>query len=171
MKTKRTGLSIMSLASLSLMLPGLVATNEVSKFQYAATFICLANIPLTSLETDTVLPGGYVTNVSVHNPNRTKVTVRKKLAVTFPPGEQRPGPVTKFIEEELGPDEAFEVDCGDTAKFEFQPIHGWKGFLVIESTGELDVTALYTAGGSDFSAGDQVRSIALERIPGREITP
>jgi hypothetical protein len=170
MKTKKAGLLIVFLASL-LMLPSLVTTQGIFKFQYTAKFICLTNIPGTSLETDTVLPGGYVTDVNIHNPNKKKVKLRKKLAVTFPPGEQRPGPVTKFIEEGLGADEAFEVDCGDTAKFEFQPIHGWKGFLVIESTGELDVTAVYTAGGSDLSARDQVESIAVERIPGRKITP
>ena len=153
--------------------PPLVFSDRFS-FQYAAKFVCLQNIPGTSEQTDAVLPGGYRTDVNIHNPNKKRVKFRKKLALTSPPGGQQPGEVSSFIDEELGPDEALKVDCADTDDFEFpggQPIHGVQGFLVIESARSLDVTAVYTAGGANFAASDQVQSIAVEQVRERKINP
>ena len=55
--------------------------------------------------------------------------------------------VTDFIDDRLKPDGAGNVDCSDIPKFGPQPVHGFEGFLVIDSTQSLDVVAVYTAAG------------------------
>lgn len=72
---------------------------------------------------------------------------------------------SKFIDDELGPNHATRWDC-DRVTAAFGPfIHGFEGFLVIESTLSLDVTAVYTAG----KVGSQVASIAVEQIRERKL--
>jgi hypothetical protein len=128
------------------------------RFQYAAKFLCTANIPGTSQTTTSVLPGAYSTAVNVHNPNETTVRLREKIALG-------PESVSEFVEDELKPDAALRFDCGDIVS-RFGPfIHGAEGFLVIQSTHSLDVAAVYTAG----PVGDQVASIAVEQIRERTI--
>jgi hypothetical protein len=128
------------------------------RFQYAAKFLCTANIPGTSQTTTSVLPGAYQTAVNVHNPNDQTVRWRRKIT--------QPGlGISKFIEDQLKPDESARVDC-DQIQRDFGPfIHGVEGFLVIESTLSLDVTAVYTAGKN----GGEVESIAVEQIRERKI--
>ncbi len=136
------------------------------RFQYAAKFLCTSNIPGTSQTTPSVLPGSYLTVVSIHNPQDQPVQLRKKIAVTFPAEQQQPGPVSHFITERVLADEAFQVDCPQILQnFGIAFIHGAEGFLVIESTHSLDATAIHTAGPS---AG-QVASIAVEPVRERAI--
>ncbi|MFA5111439.1 MAG: hypothetical protein WC443_08550 [Desulfobaccales bacterium] len=127
-------------------------------FQYAVKFLCTANIPGTSQTTTSVLPGVYQTVVNIHNPNDRTVRLRKKVT--------QPGlGISQFIEDQLKPDEAARVDCDQIAR-DFGPfIHGVEGFLVIESTHSLDVTAVYTAGKN----GGEVESIAVEQIRERKL--
>jgi hypothetical protein len=130
------------------------------RFQYAAKFLCTANIPNTSQTTDSLLPGIYETVVNVHNPNNQAARIRKKIAVTSPPA------ISKFVGDGLKPDEALKVDCTDIVRdFGITFIHGAEGFLVIESTLSLDVTAVYTAG----PRGGEVASIDVEQIKERKI--
>ncbi len=128
------------------------------RFQYAAKFLCTANIPGTSQTTTSVLPGAYQTTVNIHNPNDQTVGWRRKIT--------QPGlGISKFIEDRLKPDEAARVDCNQIQR-DFGPfIHGAEGFLIIESTFSLDVTAVYTAGKN----GGEVESIAVEQIRERRI--
>ena len=44
-------------------------------------------------------------------------------------------------------------------------IHGFEGFLVVESTQSLDVVAVYTAG----ARGAEVASIDVEHVPERRL--
>ena len=126
-------------------------------FQYEYAVKCICGKPPTPV----LAPGVYFTAINVHNPGKEGVPLRKKIAVALP-GE-KPGPVSKFFEAKLGPDEAFEIDCPDiqrhagTERFV-------KGFVVIESPEELDVVAVYTAAGSTR----QVETLALERVPPRK---
>ena len=115
--------------------------TQASRFQYAAKFICLTNIPRTSATTTSVLPGAYLTVVNIHNPTNEASSFRKKLALTAQEG----GQVSRFIDEKLTADQALKVDCGEIArKFGIQFIHGAEGFLVIESHVSPDVIAVYT---------------------------
>jgi hypothetical protein len=58
------------------------------------------------------------------------------------------------------------VDCSQLeSKFGIVPVHGLEGFLVIESTASLDVTAVHMAG----PRGEDVASIAVEQVRERQI--
>lgn len=127
-------------------------------FQYAAKFLCTANIPGTSQTTSSLLPGVYQTVVNIHNPNKETAGLRMKIAIAG-------GPISDFQKSKLGPDEAVKVDCSGIANFGIQPIHGVEGFLVIESNLSLDVIAVYTAG----KRGGEVESIAVEQVRERQI--
>ena len=135
-------------------------------FQYAAKFLCTANIPDTSVTTTSLLPGSYQTSVNIHNPNRRAVRFRMKLAHAFNGPVDTPL-ITQFLDGSLKPDEATRVDCSRIP--EFGPpfgIHGFEGFLVIESTLSLDVIAVYTAG---TGAKNGVASIDVERVFERKL--
>ena len=124
-------------------------------FQYAAKFVCIANIPNTSATTDSLLPGVYETVVNVHNPHDRDVKFRAKVALG------RQGLISKFVDQGLGPDEVTRYVCRDLREtFELFPIHGAEGFLVIESPDSLDVIAVYTAG----PVGGEVASMDVETV-------
>jgi hypothetical protein len=125
-------------------------------FQYAVKVV------LGPSEGDVVAPGDYWTAINVHNPTATTVTFRKKVAIALP-GEQ-PGPVTRFFEAKLGPDEALEIDRRDV----FHHVGAdrfLKGFVVLESPLELDVVAVYTAAGREGG----VTTFHLERVAPRRL--
>jgi hypothetical protein len=128
------------------------------RFQYAVKFLCTTNIPGTSQTTSALLPGVYQTAVNIHNPQRKTVELRKKLALAG-------GGISKFISQKLESDAAARVDCGDVPSFDLHLIHGFEGFLVIESTQSLDVVAVYTAG----ARGAEVASIDVEHVPERRL--
>ncbi|MBK9983969.1 MAG: hypothetical protein IPP15_16645 [Saprospiraceae bacterium] len=125
------------------------------KFQYAVKFICTSNIPGTSQTTDAFLPGNYQTAVNIHNPQNVKVKFRKKLA--------SPIGISDYFGDVLIPDGVARVTCGQVQDFGLHLIHGFEGFLVIESTHSIDVTAVYTAGGKE------VNSIDVEQIKERKL--
>jgi hypothetical protein len=130
--------------------------------QYAAKFLCTSNIPGTSQTTTSLLPGSYQTVVNIHNPNRQTTLFRMKLALATST-KVDPPQISEFIKEELKPDAATKVDCSRLGDFGLHLIHGFEGFLVIESVQSLDVVAVYTAG------KDGVQSIDVERVPERRL--
>jgi hypothetical protein len=130
-------------------------------FQYAAKFLCTSNIPGTSQTTTSLLPGSYQTVVNIHNPNSTTIRFRMKLALASLDTPQ----ISNFIDGSLKPDQAGKVDCSDLGKFDLHLIHGFEGFLVIESTHSLDVIAVYTAG-----TKEGVSSMDVERVFERYLT-
>lgn len=127
------------------------------RFQYAVKFICTSHIPGTSQTTDALLPGSYQTAVNIHNPWEKEVKIRKKLASSIQ--------ISKYFEGALKADGVERLTCSQISDFDVQPIHGFEGFLVIESSYRLDVTAVYTAGEN----GGQVTSIDVEQVRGRKI--
>ena len=134
------------------------------RFQYAAKFLCTSNIPGTSQTTTSLLPGNYQTVVNIHNPNPRPAVFRMKLAVAAST-ELDPPPISQFIKEALKPDAATKVDCSRIRDFDLHLIHGFEGFLVIESLLSLDVVAVYTAG----QHGGGVESIDVEQVPERKL--
>ena len=142
--------------------------EEPLAFEYAAKLVCgLQRDP----EGMRLVRGFYGTAVNIHNPSDEPVAFRKKLALTFPPEEQKPGKIIPIARDRLGPDEALEVDCEDVLKEAFDgqfPTPYIKGFVVVQSAGRLDVTAVYTAAGLDKEGQvTSVTSIDVERILGR----
>jgi hypothetical protein len=126
-------------------------------YQYAVKLICTANIPGTSQTSDGLLPGVYETTVNIHNPNENTAKIRKKLA--------HPTQISKFKNSEIKPDGAERFVCRNIQDFGITFIHGFEGFLVIESTMSLDVIAVYTAGGR----GGEVSTIDVEQIKERKL--
>ncbi len=167
MERKHPSLRILTLLlSCALLFPLVAAAdsdNSNKKYRYAAKFVCGFNEQATAR----VIPGYYATAVNIHNPSYKYVDMTKKIALTFPPAEQAPGPVSEKITHTLGPDQALEVDCEEIPS-EFFPDDQFppyvKGFLVIESSRKLDVSAVYTAG--DLQG--VVRSIDVEQIKERK---
>jgi hypothetical protein len=142
-------------------------SSPPAQFQYAVKFVC-ANAKGVTAQPGILVPGQYLTVINVHNPsNSSPVSFRKKVAVALP-GEQA-GPISPFFEANLKPDEALEIDCADIydhASISPKQIAKGillKGFVVIESPLELDVVAVYTAGGA------QVGTLHTERVPARPI--
>lgn len=107
-----------------------------------------------------VVGGLYATAINVHNPalpkppNDGTVVFAKKAAFALP--WQKSGPVSPFEMAVLKANRAFEVDCEEIAAIYRDPVPQGtstpppfpvflKGFLVIMSPVELDVTAVYSS--------------------------
>ncbi len=133
--------------------------------QYAAKIVCgLQKDP----EDMRLARGFYATTVNIHNPQEKEVNFAKKLALSFPPKEQRPGKVLPISKDTLRPDEALKVDCMDVRARLFPngfPAPYIEGFIVIDSPASLDVTAVYTTTALDREGrpGDH-SSIDVEQI-------
>ncbi|MEA3051515.1 MAG: hypothetical protein QOG72_418 [Sphingomonadales bacterium] len=169
--------SFVPLAALALLaLPPTAATAQPAPppqgpelpLEYAAKYVCGTN-PLQGAVTTLAAAGNYYTAVNIHNPFKAnKVTYKVALA---PQG--KPGPMTGFQPVfPLSYDQAMDVDCRlIRARLQQSgipvPANGFiTGFLVIESSRELDVVAVYTAAPTP---GNQVSSIHTERVPVRRV--
>lgn len=114
--------------------------------------------------------GTYATTVNIHNPGGTPALVFKKLALAYPPAEQLPGKILKIGEDTLGYDQAVKTDCNDIdanvlSETTLSEATYYEGFVVVQSTERLDVTAVYTstALGADGGTGGH-SSIDVEQI-------
>ena len=133
------------------------STRSPYKFQYAAKFICTSNIPGTSQTSDAVVPGTYQTAVNIHNPQNIAIKLRKKIA--------SPIGISKYFAGALKPDEVERVVCSQLGDFGLRLIHGFEGFLVIDSSHSLDVVAVYTAEGNNQG----VTTMDVEQIRERKL--
>jgi len=132
-----------------------IAQPSHSPSQYAVKFICGKS------DSGVVAPGTYFTAVNVHNPGQEWIAFRKRFAVALP-GEKA-GPVSRFFDAKLGPDEAFEIDCADILRRAGVRGGFLKGFVILQSIPDLDVVAVYTAAG----ATGQVETLEIERVAAR----
>lgn len=139
-------------------------------FQYAAKVVCGHQKDPKELR---LARGLYATTINIHNPGREPVTFFKKLALSYPPEEQRPGKVIRIAEDVLKADEALKVDCPDLERRLFPggfPNGYIEGFVVIESPASLDVTAVYTTAALDPDGGiGPHSSIDVEEVRERRI--
>jgi hypothetical protein len=136
-------------------------------FQYVVSFTCGNN----GGDSNRVPPGVYATAVNLYNAGNADVTLRKSLALTFPPEEQAAGELSEVIEDLLVPGRALQIDCGEVRdEFVFPdpvPFTGYlQGFMVIESNRALHVEAIYTGQGVSGNV-----SIDVERIAERRVIP
>ena len=126
-------------------------------FQYAIKFVCGRSDGII------MAPGEYWTAINLHNPTSVPVRFKKKIAIGLP--KERLGPVSKFFDTKLGPDEAFEIDRNDIFEHANTNLNFIKGFVIIETAVELDVVAVYTAAG----ANNQVETLHVEHVSPRQI--
>ena len=141
--------SIVSAAKLELL-------QNTPACQYAVKFVCGKS------EGRILSPGTYFTAVNVHNPTYATIRLRKKFAVGLP--SEKAGPVTRFFNAKLGPDQALEIDTEDILRHIGSNDPFAKGFVIIESDTDLDVVAVYTASGRD----GQVVAMHTERVHPRK---
>jgi hypothetical protein len=146
---------------LGLILIGSGRTNPLAgqdslRFEYAVKMIC------GSPDRPAVAPGRYYTAINIHNPGPKPIVFAKKFALTGP--SEGSLPPTSFGFNKLGPDYAMEVDCTNRALLERRFV---KGFAVIQTPIEVDVVAVYTAGGPR----DSLSVMELERVSPRGIVP
>lgn len=168
-----------------------VRPGQLVRFSYAAKFICgsqpQANVAVVhnseghewAPQEPPVKKGNYATAVNIHNPQASRVKILKKVVIAEPEPEQ--GRPTEKIEHVLIPDGATEVDCREinhilakNDQIDPQDNQFRKGFLVVESTAELDVVAVYTANTDAKSLTDPVgqaqgMTMDVEYIPARRI--
>lgn len=144
--------------------------RESYAHMYSAKIVCGVQKEKNNLR---LAPGIYATAINIHNPGFAEVNFFKKLALTFPPAEQREGAIHTIAVDKLGPDGALEVDCIDIQKRLFPegfPASYIKGFVVIESPAPLDVTAVYTAAKRGYLFSPQrVVSMDVEQIRERPL--
>jgi hypothetical protein len=122
---------------------------------------------------DAMAPGRYRTLINIHNPTEKKVGVARKFALAGKPGDPLGSfSVTPYKTFTLGPDQAVAYNCFDVAGF-YCPINGLcfdftaiDGFLVINSTEELDVVAVY----SGNPKGGEVSTLDTETVAARKIS-
>ncbi len=135
--------------------------------QYAAKFLCgeMEHKEHEDHGRETkwgqVARGTYHTAVNVHNPTDKPTLVRFKFATALADG--KPGPISRFSEIRLGPDEAISLDCSQMFELLHLRPEFIDGFAVIESDVDLDVVAVYTAGGEH----GRVETMHTERVPAR----
>ncbi len=149
---------------------GMCIKDPETKYEYAAKFVCgLQKDPWDMRLTR----GYYASAINIHNPNNDTVRFYKKLALTFPPKGQRPGKIIPIGKDELKYDEALEVDCEEIDKALKEsgittPYS--KGFVIIQSSASLDVTAVYTTAALDKEGRvTDHSSIDVEQISERQI--
>jgi hypothetical protein len=136
------------------------------RFEYAAKFVCglAAPAPGTVPGTLPVAPGHYYTAVNVHNPSTIERNQIQKRFVIALPGETV-GRKSGLTPEELRADDAMEIDCPDIERRLDVGIGRFvKGFVVIRSTAELDIVAVYTTATSPTGP---IVSMTTERVPKR----
>jgi len=131
-------------------------------YQYAVKVIH-GRIKICSRPTP-IGPGIYFTSVNVHNPWRREVKYAVKLAVSGFHG--KPGTISNFQRQQLGPDEVTEYDHVDFTTLLGTLPSFLEGYFVIESEEELDVVGVYT--GAAVQNG-HLGAIHMECVSPRDI--
>lgn len=149
--------------------PTLTAEPQTqAEFSYAAKVVCGLQKDPKDMR---LARGFYATTINIHNPGDDEARFSKKLALTFPPEEQRPGRVLRISRDSLKPNEALKVDCNDIRRRLFPngfPTPYIEGFVVIESARSLDVTAVYSTASLDKEGNVTTHSsIDVEQIKER----
>jgi len=119
--------------------------NSPHSPRYVVKIIC-GNQP--DSENLQLLRGRYLTAVNILNKEKGRAEVRASLALTNPLPNLTPGDVHDLPQVELDTGKSLATDCGDIKAHVFKfgfPNSYIDGFLVIESTGILSVSAVYTA--------------------------
>jgi len=112
--------------------------------------------------------GFYGTAINILNTKSDPVRIRKTLVLTFPPKAEKPGRSFPIAQHRVPGRLALEVDCYDVLDEVFKgqfPERYIKGFVIVESEDQLDVTAVYTTAGLDREGQvTSVTSIDVEQI-------
>ena len=136
-------------------------------YEYPAKLICGKQGDPDVLR---LMSGLYGTTVNIHNPNDQETYLFKKLALAFPPVEQKPGKIIPIAVDRLNYDESLKTDCDEIRERVFDgafPQGYIEGHLVVQSARSLDVQGVYTA--APLQGG--VSTIDVEYVPERDVRP
>lgn len=112
---------------------------------YSVKFICGE---LTT--TDPIVSSIYRTSINVHNASFQPTFLLKKVVIAHREGEQR-GQISNIFTEQLGPNEAFYIDCVDIRRLLASsgiPVPPFiEGFveILVPLTASINVVAAYTS--------------------------
>ena len=137
------------------------------RFDYAAKLICGVQ---RSEDVLRLTRGAYGTTVNILNSGSRTAEFEKRLALAFPPAEQKPGNTYAIAIDRLSPGAAIKVDCDDIRARLFSsgfPEGYIDGFVTLESDEPLEVVGVYTLA-SVNEAGQIIggSSIEIERVVG-----
>jgi hypothetical protein len=142
-----------------------VTPPKLSRYEYTPKLVCGIQKDPRNMG---LAKGFYGTTINIHNPGLSKVGFAKKLALTFPPGNQNSGQVLPIAADELESNHALAVDCNDLRTRLFNgtfPEPYIEGFVVIQSPQSLDVTAVYTNADLNWKGqAKEASSIDVEQI-------
>ncbi len=156
----------------SLILMVSVASAQQGTWVYSVKFVCGA-AQTDAREIPIVEPGFYATEINIHNYRPEAVEIRKQVLFLVQDNEAI-GREPNFVEVggqdgiALPPNTATMDDCVrireiagvDTSNLTI-------GFLVLQSTSEINVDAVYTTTGGE--AGQFPPSIEVERVEGNRL--
>ncbi|MEM1188142.1 MAG: hypothetical protein AAGI72_06435 [Pseudomonadota bacterium] len=141
-----------------------------NNYQYAAKIVCGDQPADEELR---LIRGRYATTINIHNAAASDTVFQKRLSLSYPPAEQRPGALIPFAWDRLGDDESLETDCSELRDRLFDgafPQDYIEGFITLRSTAPLDVTGVYTTADVDPSGRLLHSSIDVEHIPERRVS-
>lgn len=174
-------------------------TNGTYRFVYSVKFVCGYQQPLVdvpgqvSFGEPIVKPGNYATEINIHNYNFRTAELRKKLVLLVQPtadGKEQKvirepevtGPLTnaagvvQWDKLALRNDYATMDDCNRFWRWTYpnavppSPFPLMIGYLVIYSSLDLDVDAVYTAAAPGLPGKEsQGISIDVERVAGKRV--
>lgn len=147
-----------------------VAPPVAIRYVYAAKLVCGVQADTRNMQ---LTRGFYGTTINVHNPSDNQVAFVKRLALSVPPGHEKPGKVIPIAEDVLGSYQALAIDCEDISQRLFNgrlPAPFIEGFVVIDSPQSLNVTSVYTTStlNAEGTAEDH-SSIHVEQVRERII--
>lgn len=138
-------------------------------YEYPAKLVCGRQKDPEVLR---LMRGQYGTIVNIHNPNDRETYLFKKLALAFPPKEQKPGKIIPIAVDRLNYDESLKTDC-DELRRKFFP-NGFpdgyiEGHVIVQSAFSLDVQSVFTAAPLDREGYPEgVTTIDVEYVPERQ---
>jgi hypothetical protein len=118
-----------------------------------------------------VLLGSYATTVNLHNPGGLEAVIMSSVSLSIPPGLQQPGENSDVLMQTLPAHSAIQIDC-EAIKTAYvfpgsPPLEPYaQGFVVIDTSAALAVSATQTASGDN---GDL--SVDVEEITPRVMNP
>lgn len=139
-------------------------------YEYTAKLVCGKQNDPDVLR---LMRGLYGTTVNIHNPNDQETYLFKKLALAFPPVEQKPGKIIPIAIDRLAYDESLKTDCDELRRNHFPngfPMGYIEGHIVVQSALSLDVQSVFTAAPLNHKSDSVgVASIDVEYVPERKI--
>jgi uncharacterized repeat protein (TIGR01451 family) len=139
-------------------------------YEYPAKLICGKQGDPDVLR---LMRGLYGTTVNIHNPNDQETYLFKKLALAFPPKDQKPGRIIPIAVDSLNYDESLKTDCDELRRNHFPngfPEGYIEGHIVVQSALSLDVQSVFTAAPLDHDGvAGGVATIDVEYVPERMV--